>query len=1273
MPIIKVQDSSRSDSVSGNHKRPALNREGSESSDPEAPKMIFKLKPTGLLQEHLKRDAGIAEAVKQEPHDPSSANANRPAPPFLASIKLRSVSIANNEIKAAVSTLPRKVEEEQNGKESFSSGNGVQPRFGTPETPRRAELSRSGTGSRIGSPLQNQHKGSSLAQNGIAEVKEGLKKSSSSSSLKLTELEKKSESNLLNKSSSKEAIIQMEQQANASVKEYKNIRNQILSGSRGSLSKKSSSNSSLDKAKEDTPKSSSSDAPKPQDTNSQVTTAEKAIPSVDSNKPLPTKPPQTSNLSQATPIISAKEDKKVEDNDNLVAKQSFSSTTAVKSIDVPAKDETVRKASTASSIVKPIEQKKAESPKLTEFRKTETISTPPKAVNNVEGVPKGLTRSVSTKEEPSERPSVSSKRTATNSENEFAINASKTQQKPVFSAVVNGDNAQEDLLNSSASSRQLNDSLRPSTPGVAKFAEVQQRQRVVSDAPNYAREKYETYLFEDDDIKEIQQALDTQGSLFDADGKATLRRKRVNVGSMIVSAVQAFISGNPDELQFEQGDVLLVTETAKDENYYVARHEATGKSGLVRKDQVRELDSFFAEIVALTNQFDQTNENGRYSFGEKSLGNSDTQNSDKWKLEYGDQLSTLSDSFLPLKDIAKNSRFNASIEAEIGSRKQRSRTPTLENTWASRVGKEVTKLVHKEESKRQESIYEYIETEKAFVDDMTMVLDGYVKVLRESRVLTEAETNTIFSNLARVVEISTQFSSALNERQMSTNGVVDRVGDILLRELPTLREFAPFCSNLAGAVQFIQEKKKQSSVFAEKLLECSKNPYFGNMDLNSYILKPMQRITKVPLLIKGIMKHTPKDSPDYADLVQAEAVSQEILLYINTKCGESDERRKLEKIQKKLNNDLMQDLSLDYLDSKNRRIIFGGPVELDKKIFAYLFEDILVFVSLKSSNKTEKYSLHKAPVSLWLAETFCAESSIPPRLQASYKKSARRIKDASKAFTIYDYQTDSFYDLVADTNRERDSWMSHIASTKKTLHDTAKLNLNIWKPIPSLVPHKGKKFVPVTFNCMIKVHDYVLLSHDGGLMGSPIDDLTDFKECPGFTSRVGQMIIDSSTDMIFMIQGSQNSIEAYPVDNFNLLLTQLFDSKKKGSAPGMKLTKISCSNVKIMQTGMLFDTMHLLAATPKSFCFFQWIAHSKQYKKINEFPQQDAGLTTSICFLDDKFSVALGGKFYFLSTRDGSLKEIIDSSLSTADSNVAIRSFYTNDQKLLLCYDSKSQ
>ncbi len=86
------------------------------------------------------------------------------------------------------------------------------------------------------------------------------------------------------------------------------------------------------------------------------------------------------------------------------------------------------------------------------------------------------------------------------------------------------------------------------------------------------------------------------------------------------------------------------------------------------------------------------------------------------------------------------------------------------------------------------------------------------------------------------------------------------------------------------------------------------------------MLKPMQRITKIPLLVKNILKHTRRDFPDYNDLSMAEAVSQEILLYVNNKCGEADERRKLEKTQQKLNSDLMQDLTLDFLDAKKRRL-----------------------------------------------------------------------------------------------------------------------------------------------------------------------------------------------------------------------------------------------------------------------------------------------------------------------------------------------------------------
>ena len=43
------------------------------------------------------------------------------------------------------------------------------------------------------------------------------------------------------------------------------------------------------------------------------------------------------------------------------------------------------------------------------------------------------------------------------------------------------------------------------------------------------------------------------------------------------------------------------------------------------------------------------------------------------------------------------------------------------------------------------------------------------------------------------------------------------------------------------------------------------------MDLGSFIIKPIQRICKYPLLLQSIVDHTPKDHFDYENLLAAVA------------------------------------------------------------------------------------------------------------------------------------------------------------------------------------------------------------------------------------------------------------------------------------------------------------------------------------------------------------------------------------------------------------------
>lgn len=70
------------------------------------------------------------------------------------------------------------------------------------------------------------------------------------------------------------------------------------------------------------------------------------------------------------------------------------------------------------------------------------------------------------------------------------------------------------------------------------------------------------------------------------------------------------------------------------------------------------------------------------------------------------------------------------------------------------------------------------------------------------------------------------------------------------------------------------------------------------MDLESHLLKPMQRVTKMPLLLRQILKYTPENHPDRLDLIEAARVIDDILAKINTAAGARAEAARLHQAQK---------------------------------------------------------------------------------------------------------------------------------------------------------------------------------------------------------------------------------------------------------------------------------------------------------------------------------------------------------------------------------------
>lgn len=122
------------------------------------------------------------------------------------------------------------------------------------------------------------------------------------------------------------------------------------------------------------------------------------------------------------------------------------------------------------------------------------------------------------------------------------------------------------------------------------------------------------------------------------------------------------------------------------------------------------------------------------------------------------------------------------------------------------------------------------------------------------------------------------------------------------------------------------------------------------MDLNAFLIKPVQRVCKYPLLLKELLKNTPETHPDYADLNEAHEAMQNSCLKLN------ERKREVENMSHFLT--IKARTGKNFIES-GRRFIQDGNIFIlvekegkqktkikrrEKKGRYVLFSDILVFI-----------------------------------------------------------------------------------------------------------------------------------------------------------------------------------------------------------------------------------------------------------------------------------------------------------------------------------------
>ena len=201
--------------------------------------------------------------------------------------------------------------------------------------------------------------------------------------------------------------------------------------------------------------------------------------------------------------------------------------------------------------------------------------------------------------------------------------------------------------------------------------------------------------------------------------------------------------------------------------------------------------------------------------------------------------------------------------------------------WRSNVPQEVLSRVDPEDIKRQHALFEFVEKEALFHEDLKLIIDEIDSNPQLEHFLSHTEREYVFGAWRQLEGISKRFTDALRERQAKCSHVLSHVGDLCLEHMGTKmrKTFTNFITHKPMISSLISHKLEyhQSFVFFLKTIQSKTK----NLDFEAFLLLPIQQITRYPLLLERILKYTPDDHKDYMAIKEAQKHAVEMTMFAN--------------------------------------------------------------------------------------------------------------------------------------------------------------------------------------------------------------------------------------------------------------------------------------------------------------------------------------------------------------------------------------------------------
>ncbi|XP_045061889.1 rho guanine nucleotide exchange factor 18-like isoform X2 [Coregonus clupeaformis] len=291
-------------------------------------------------------------------------------------------------------------------------------------------------------------------------------------------------------------------------------------------------------------------------------------------------------------------------------------------------------------------------------------------------------------------------------------------------------------------------------------------------------------------------------------------------------------------------------------------------------------------------------------------------------------------------------------------------------SWSVAVDQQYVNSLHQDAVKRQDVIYELIQTEVHHVRTLKLLLSVYQYELRQSLQMEETRLERMFPQMDNLLHVHQRFLWCLRDcRDRHNHHTVTQLGDILINQFSgemgeRMKEsYGVFCSHHNDAVSFYKEQLQNNKKFQNLMTKIGRLSVVRRLGVPECILLVTQRITKYPVLVERILLNTVADSEEHSALAQALVLIRETISAVDSQVHDYERASRLRDIGSRLeprSQGRWKDgrvFTRDDLAEGSRTLLHEGTVSCRaangrlKDIHAVLLSDVLLLLQKEKDQK----------------------------------------------------------------------------------------------------------------------------------------------------------------------------------------------------------------------------------------------------------------------------------------------------------------------------------